>query len=259
LNEQVSNPQVLNPQVLNRQNRDAGIGNRLKRALPAAVVFLFIAGFSHAQTIVGDWLGTIQLASVELRMQLHIAKESRGGYSATLDDIDHGQNGIAVSSISFADAKLSFVANAISASYEGRVNPEGTAIEGTWAQGLSLPLTFRRLKVPLKLSHKAAKPSDIDGTWEGVIGAANGARLIFHIVNTEDGLTATVDSPGQSLSGWPVPVVTRNGSTLRLEIKQVNAVFQGKISSDLTAIDGSWETPDKHWPLVLKRVTEPKQ
>ena len=230
----------------------------MKRALPAAVLFLFFASLGHAQTVVGDWLGTIQLASVELRMQLHVVRQSNGAYSATLDDIDHGQNGIAVSSISFTDAKLSFVASAISASYEGRVNAEGTAIEGTWAQGISLPLTFRRLKTPLKLSHKPAKPSDIDGTWEGVIGAADGARLIFHVANTEDGLTATVDSPGQNLSGWPVPVVTRNGSMLRLEIKQVSAVFQGKISSDLATIDGSWETPDKHWPLLLKKVKDPK-
>jgi hypothetical protein len=138
------------------------------------------------------------------------------------------------------------------------VNAAGTTIDGSWSQGLTMPLIFRRLKAPLKLIHKPAKPSDIDGTWEGVIGATNGARVVFHLVNTEDGLTATVDSPGQNLSGWPVPVVTRSDSALKLELKQVSAVFTGKISSDRGTINGSWDTPGQQWPLILKRIREPK-
>jgi len=249
------NVQILNPLIENMHLR---IGKMtVKRIAPVAVLLLSLASLCHAQTMVGDWLGTVQLGSAELRILLHVAKGTKGGYTATLDDIDHGQNGLAVSSLSLTDSKLSFVVDTLSASYEGTVNPEGTVIDGTWSQGVGLPVSFRRLTTPLKLSHKPAKPSDIDGTWEGRIEATDGARLVFHLINTEDGLTATVDSPDQNLSGWPVPVVTRTASTLRLEVKQVSAVFEGKISSDLSTIDGSWGSPGKEWPLVLKRV-EPK-
>ncbi|MGA8150857.1 MAG: hypothetical protein WB952_07900 [Terriglobales bacterium] len=230
----------------------------MKRIAPVVLVLVFLAGFCRDQNIAGDWLGAIQLGSVETRLQLHIAKDSKAGYTATLDDLDHGQNDLAVTSLSFAGAKLSFAADAISATYEGKLNADGTAIDGTFSQGMELPLTFRRLAAPLKLSHKPAKPSDIDGTWEGRIEATNGARLIFHLVNTEDGLAATVDSPDQNLQGWPVPVVTRNDSTLLLEVKQVGAAFEGKISSDLSTISGSWGSPGKEWPLVLKRGKNPK-
>ena len=191
-----------------------------------------------------------------MRVQLHIIKRAGGQYSATLDDIDHGKNGIPVSSFSADDRKMSFAVESISLSYEGRLNADGSAIEGTWSQNFLLPLTFRRLKVPFKLSHKPSRPSDIDGTWEGVIAEEKGARLVFHLTNTEDGLTATVDSPDQNISGWPVPVVTRNDSNLKLEMRQVSASFVGKISSDLTTINGSWEAPGAQWPLVLRRRTK---
>jgi len=230
----------------------------LGKTLFATTLLLFVGRNCHAQSIVGDWLGTVQLGSVELRMQLHIAKEPKGGYTATLDDIDHGQNGVAVTSLSLIDSKLTFVADPLSAAYEGSMNPEGTAIDGSWSQGAILPVTFHRLAAPLKIIHKPAKPSDIDGTWEGRIEATDGARLVFHILNTEDGLTATVDSPDQNLSGWPVPVVTRNGSSLTLEVRQVAAVFEGTISSDLGTVEGRWGPPGKGWPLVLRRSKESK-
>ena len=253
-----SGRETAKPSIRNRPMQPQTGRIRVTRIALGALPVLLLVGQCHAQNIVGDWLGTVQLGSAETRIQLHIAKGTKGGYTLTLDDIDHGQNGVVASSLSFTDSKLSFVADALSVSYEGKVDAAGTAIDGTWSQGFALPVTFRRLTAPMKLSHKPAKPSDIDGTWEGRIDATDGARLVFHLINTEDGLTATVDSPDQNLLGWPVPVVTRTDSTLRLEVKQVSAAFEGKISSDLGTIDGSWGSGGKEWPLVLKRVKESK-
>ena len=64
---------------------------------------------------------------------------------ATLDSVDQGAMGIPASSIALTGAALVFKINAIGGSYEGTVNEAGTAIDGKWSQGASLPLTFTRL------------------------------------------------------------------------------------------------------------------
>jgi hypothetical protein len=81
-------------------------------------------------------------------------------------------------------------------------------------------------------------------------------RLVFHITNTEDGLTATMDSPDQNANGLPVTSVTRDGASLKMELKQIAGGFEGKIAQDLTTIEGTWTQRGSPLPLVLKRVKD---
>ena len=89
-------------------------------------------------------------------------------------------------------------------------------------------------------------------------------RVVFHIINTEDGLKATMDSPDQGMKGLPVTAVTRNGNSLKLEAKNINGAYEGKVSADLSSIDGTWSQNGASFPLVLKRtkdeaILEPKR
>jgi pimeloyl-ACP methyl ester carboxylesterase len=141
--------------------------------------------------------------------------------------------------------------------YEGKVNAAATEIDGTWTQGQPLPLDFKRVTAAAKTVPKPAKPSDIDGAWMGTLDAGTmKLRIVFHITNTEDGLTATMDSPDQGAKGLPVTSVTRDGASLRLEMKQIAGAFDGKISKDLTTIEGTWTQAGNSLPLVLKRVKD---
>jgi hypothetical protein len=101
---------------------------------------------------------------------------------------------------------------------------------------------------------KAASPSDIDGAWAGTLDVGgNTLRLAFHITNTEKGLVATMDSPDQNAKGIPVTTVTRQGASVKLELKQINGGFDGKLNQDLTVLDGNWSQGGASYPLVLKR------
>ncbi|HEX3678085.1 MAG TPA: hypothetical protein VHU90_00035, partial [Galbitalea sp.] len=101
---------------------------------------------------------------------------------------------------------------------------------------------------------KPGKPSDIDGAWQGGIETPQGTlRAVFRIVNTEDGLTATLDVPDQGAKGIPVTSVTRSGSSIKMELKGLGGGFVGKISTDLSTIDGTWTQGGNSAPLVLKR------
>jgi hypothetical protein len=168
-----------------------------------------------------------------------------------------GANGIPVKSATLKGSKLNLDVTAVKGTYEGTVAADGKSISGTWSQGKPLPLEFKRGTAPIKTEHKPAKPSDIDGTWLGTLDTGMGKlRVVFHIVNTEDGLIATMDSPDQGGKGIPTSSVTRNGTSLKIEAKGIGRVFDGKIAADLSSIDGTWTQGGGTLPLVLKPVKD---
>lgn len=222
-----------------------------------SILFLLTiaASLAHAQDIAGDWQGTLNTGVGELRLVLHVTKAADGLLRATLDSIDQpGGNGIPVNSITLKDSKLSLEVAAVHGTYAGKVAGDAKTISGTWSQGKDLPLEFKRTTAAVKTEHKAAKPSDIDGTWMGSLDTGGvKLRVVFHILNTEDGLTATMDTPDQGANGLPTTSVTRTGSSLKIEAKNLNGSFEGKISPDLSTIDGNWTQNGGTLPLVLKR------
>ena len=229
----------------------------MKRLLIFTALVAATVSFARAQDIAGDWQGTLSANGAELRLVLHIAKNADGTLKATLDSVDQGANGIPVSSISLKDSKLSLGVDAVHGTYDGRVATDGKTITGTWSQGQALPLDFKRATAPVKTEHKLAKPSDIDGAWMGSLDTGViKLRVVFHIVNTEDGLTATLDSPDQGTKGLPVASVTRDGASLKMEAKQIGGVFEGKIVADRSAIDGTWTQGGRSLPLLLKPVKD---
>jgi uncharacterized protein len=218
---------------------------------------LAFACLSNAQDIVGDWQGTLHAGAAELHLVLHITKADSGALKATLDSVDQATNDIPVSSITLKDSKLSLSVDAVHGTYEGKVSSDGSTISGTWSQGQPLPLDFKRSATPVKAQHQLAKPSDIDGTWLGTltVNADMKLRVVFHIVNTDDGLRATLDSPDQGVKGMPVGKVTRDGANLKLDMQKIGGSFEGQIAPDINSIVGTL-TQGAAIPLVLRRVKD---
>src|ERR1700746_2726196 len=139
------------------------------------VSLLFLTTFSFAQDVTGDWNGKLNANGAELRLVLHITKNSDGSLKATLDSVDQGANGIPVSSATLKDSKLSLKVDAVSGAYEGKVNADASEIAGTWTQGASLELNFHRGGIATKPAPKPAKASNIDGDWLGHFDPGMGA------------------------------------------------------------------------------------
>ena len=226
----------------------------MKNTLITVALFLSTAGLAQAQDIVGDWHGALKVGGgVELRLALHVTKGD-GGLKATMDSIDQGANGIPVTAITLESSKVTFSVDAVHGTYEGTVNAGGTAIDGTWSQGQPLPLAWAR---GLPSSQAPYGPGQAVRHRRDVAGHARipggSLRLAIHIVNTTEGLTATMDSLDQGANGIPVTTVTRNGSSLKLEVKGVGGVFEGTIDAALAKIDGTWKQGGGSLPLVLTR------
>ena len=149
----------------------------MKQSFYSLSLTLFLAAISaHAQTVEGDWQGTLKAGAAELRLVLHVLKDEKGGLKATLDSVDQNLHGLPVTSINFADSNLKFEMQKIESSYEGKVNADRSSISGSWTQrGSSFPLDFTRVIASAPATKKVRKPGDIDGEWEGILNA--GARI----------------------------------------------------------------------------------
>ena len=99
-----------------------------------------------AEDIAGDWIGTLNDGPMNLRLLLHITKGTDGALKATMDSLDQGATGIPISAIELKESKLTFTSAMISASYEGKVNQDYTAIDGVFTQDGPGPLIFRRAR-----------------------------------------------------------------------------------------------------------------
>jgi len=225
------------------------------------IVLILAAALSHAQDIAGDWTGVIDTGAQDLHLVLHIAKNADGTLKATMDSVDQeNANDIPIKTVTLKDSKLNLDVEIVHGTYEGTVAPDAKTIKGTWTQGQSFPLEFKRAAAKAEIAKpepKPAKPSDIDGTWMGSLdtGAVK-LRVVFHIVSTADGLTATMDSPDQGANGIPTSSVSRNGASLKIEAKRIGGLFDGTISADLSSIDGKWSQGGGTLPLVLKPVKD---
>ena len=224
------------------------------------ILLALAAMLAHAQDIAGDWQGTLDTGMGELHLVLHITKSPDGKLAATLDSVDQHANGILVNSVSLKDSKLNLDVAAVHGTYEATVAADGQSMKGTWTQGSALPLEFKRASATTaaaKTEPKPTQPSDIDGAWMGTLdtGAVK-LRVVFHIVNTADGLTATMDSPDQGMNALPTSSVSRDGATLKIEARKIGGTYEGKIAADRSSIDGTWSQGGGSLPLVLKPVKD---
>jgi len=96
----------------------------------------------------------------------------------------------------------------------------------------------------------------IKGIWQGELKVPGTVlRIVFNISKNPDGtLTATLDSPDQGATDIPIEEVIFKDNTLRLEVKSVGAVFEGKVSEDFLVIEGELKQSGGAFPLTVKRV-----
>jgi len=209
--------------------------------------------------VAGDWKGTLSAGGAELRLILHVTAAKDGSLTATLDSVDQGAYGIPVTTVTLKDSKLDLTVDSVHGSYTGTVNKDASEIDGTWTQGQPIDLNFHRSATPLPppAPLKPAPPTDIDGTWSGTLNTgAKELHMIFKVVNTQDGLTAQMQSPDQSPVWIPATSVKRSGSSLTIEIKGIGVLYDGKIADGQGTIDGKFTQMGNAFSLLLQRIKD---
>lgn len=110
---------------------------RKMRVIPAALLMLMCSRASSGQDLAGDWQGTLAGAR-PLRLILHIERGDRASWKATLASVDQSPDwGATVPLDSFAvqGTGIKLAIEALRASFDGTMSPDGNSIVGTWSQG----------------------------------------------------------------------------------------------------------------------------
>jgi pimeloyl-ACP methyl ester carboxylesterase len=90
------------------------------------------------------------------------------------------------------------------------------------------------------------------GTWSGTLdtGAAE-LRIVFHVEQGDEGLTATMDSPDQGATGIPVSEVRVAGDSVVLSVAQIGGAYEGTLAPDEKKIEGTWTQGGQSLELPL--------
>ena len=117
----------------------------MKKLVLALIVFAACGGVLHAQDIAGTWHGTLQPPNGPgLRVVMQITKANDQSLKAVLYSIDQGAQPMNAGTVSFQSSVLKIAIPAIGGNYEGKMNPDGNSISGTFTQGGPVSLTFNR-------------------------------------------------------------------------------------------------------------------
>lgn len=104
------------------------------------------AAASSSSPVAGDWKAVVQRDGNPLHVVLHIAADSTGALTATIDAVEMQADGVVVSNVVLKDTKLTFDVEQAPGSYTGTLNKDATEIDGTWTgqNGDSSPMNFTK-------------------------------------------------------------------------------------------------------------------
>jgi uncharacterized protein len=100
----------------------------------------------------------------------------------------------------------------------------------------------------------AAQTAKAEGEWLGALDAGPAKlRLALHVETEGDGsLGAVLDSIDQGAK-IPVDTAVFEGGTLRLTLKGIGGAYEGKMSTDGSALEGTWSQAGQRLPLTFHR------
>jgi len=212
----------------------------------ALAVVLAPGSAGAAQDVAGDWVGTLSAPGGQLRLIVHLTRNASGALGGTLDSLDQGAMGIAITKASLTGSNLNLAIDAVHGSYDGKVNAAGDTVHGTWTQAGQLELTLQRVD-----------PSKLDGAWAGTLDfGTTKLRIILHLATGPQGLIASLQSPDQGNAVIPASKVSLDAAGFVFEMDQVSARFAGKIDPSQTKISGTFTQSGRPVNLELTRVKD---
>ena len=112
-------------------------------------LFYGVAIITHAGVLLGSAEAVVpeghftgQLGP--LTIVLHLEKSSEGHLAGTLDSPNQGASGLLCSDLHIEGQAFSFRVPVVNGRWEGVIEDDGNTLAGTWSQGASLSLVFRR-------------------------------------------------------------------------------------------------------------------
>src|SRR5262245_13774910 len=234
----------------------------LTRSLIVASLFLAPASSLNAQKAAdpsGHWEGTLKVPNMAIKVEIDLAKNSKGEMAGTFSQPEQGVKGLPLSTVAADGRSVKFVVKGgpEPATFDGVLSDNGTSMTGSVSQaGQAIPFALTRTGEAriAAVPKSAAIGKELEGTWNGAL-EVNGMpmRLIVKMANQTDGTSAgTVVSPDGSGVEIPIAIVQK-ASNVSLDVPSVSASFSGVLNASGSEITGTWTQQQMSLPLTLKR------
>ena len=230
---------------------------RFRRAL-LLVSLLAGARLGWAQSDMrGHWSGALETPAGSIVVEVDLDKTANG-WIGSVSIPAQNASGLPLEGISFSDGKGTFRVKGAPGdpTFTGTLSADGKILEGQLVQGpatLLLKLTRTGEAKVEVLKPSAPVAPEFVGTWEGMLAAGAGLRLVLTIANGKDGSEAVLVSVDQG-TRISVSAITQKGKNLTLQVNAVGGGYDGAISEDGTRLTGTWTQLGNSLPLELKKA-----
>jgi hypothetical protein len=218
-------------------------------------------------SLVGNWLGTLDTGSAKLRVLFKVTETYSGVLTAKLDSLDQGARDNDVNAITVKDNAVRLEVSAVKGVFSGTMDGAAKKISGTWEQtGHSLPLTLERHEgdvsvipseklSPEELAASKVAARKLAGTWNGILTAGGTPlHLKVKITKTPAGAaTGTIVSVDQSSNDIPLTGITCKESTVHFEARGIGASYDATLSPAGMMLAGKWHQSGQTMPLDFKK------
>lgn len=115
--------------------------------LIASLILILASCSTTGPDLTGNWAGDLVTPGGDMRIVLHIDKDTTGAYIATMDSPDQGAEGIPVNDVKITGDSVRISVNTIGGLYLAEYRKSGDFMDGRWEQGgHSFDLDLKRVK-----------------------------------------------------------------------------------------------------------------
>lgn len=233
------------------------------RMLLIAALLLLPASSLRAQTAVdpsGHWEGAVHAPNMEVKIEIDLAKNSKGELAGTFSGRD--VKGLPLARVVVEGKSISFHARE-DQTFKGTISADGTSMSGELTgtdptgKAFSVPFSLTRtgdarIEPPAK---SAPIGKELEGTWNGTLEVqGKQLRLVLKMANQSD-FTSTGSIVTLDQGALEVPVaITQKGSSVSLDAKVIGGSFSGTLNPEGTELAGTWTQGALVLPLTFRRA-----
>lgn len=223
-----------------------------------SLLWLTFAGLATAQTLPGNWQGTLKIPQGPpdgLRVVFQISAADAGGFKAQVVSIDQGAQVIPASGVTLRDQTVKITIPGVGGVFDGKLGAEGKTIVGTLTQGqASYPLTLE-LATP-QTAWEIPKPPERPKPM------AADADPSFAVVTVKPTNRTNPMDKGFGIQGLRFTVTNESVADLitlafGLHVQQMAGLPPWAISEKWDTVgtsDGEGEPNLDQWKLVLRKM-----
>jgi hypothetical protein len=204
-----------------------------------------------AQTTVdpsGHWEGTIQVPQMDVKIEIDLAKNSKGELAGTLGNPGEKLKGLPLANVAVDSRAVTFELKAGSGggTFHGELLADGKSMSGSFvAQAGTVPFSLTRMgDAQIEAPPKSAPiGKEMEGTWNGAFDVDGvQMRVVLKMSNQPDGTsTGTIVSIDQG--GIEVPVgIVQEAAKLTFSVKMTGGSYSGTLNAAGTELAGTYTT-----------------